>query len=296
MMLPELYIPIRICFLVMSGCLWAAPAIHVSVESKLPDLPEVERRINALHSLSLRAANGDWERSLLDAGRLSINNVLALVPTDFVGMATFETVNGDTLVGSWQAEPTTGVRSMWLWDEPEYNWFLLECDPHAFESPGATQEFLTRMISWNHAMVSFDVLDIRYAAGAEGSLLIGQSSLSPPYPYGSELRFFAVRSAGSVYLAVEAGKQLFAYPSQGRYVPERFPPLSARVTGWDKSKLLSEVGKMRSATGPIAHFNNRDAILIPEIVRRGVTDADLDALMLPLGRGNGVKDLKYRLI
>jgi hypothetical protein len=40
---------------------------------------------------------------------------------------------------------------------------------------------------------------------------------------------------------------------------------------------------MRSAPGPIAHFNNRDAILIPEIVRRGVTDADLDKLMLPIG-------------
>jgi hypothetical protein len=248
----------------------------------LPDFPEIEHKLTALGEHNLRPPQGDLEQKMVAAGKASIGDILRVVPGTFLGTTTFEEDGMDVLVAAWDVDDPGRVRRVWVRDEPAFNWLVLDCDASVFASPASIKTFFQQVHWGDDEHFKVDRLDLAYSYSGGRSVMSGAGSTSPYNHLGVEMEFYAIREPGMVRLTIKGGKQLFSkYPHDMRYVPERFPPLAERVANWDKRKLLSEIGRMLELPGSIAHSTNRDEILIPEVVSRGLADEDLPVLMMP---------------
>jgi hypothetical protein len=249
-----------------------------------PDNEEVERIVSTIRTLTLRAPEGAWESSFLRAGEHSFDLVLRTPLGPLVGMTTIKNGDDDVLVAKWQlGQPASlGARGLWIWDTPDYNWFVVECEPATATSAVATQAFLSQLLKWDFMIPNPLVVRFRYAES--GQHLFRGYSYQEQEEYGHEYRLFGLRADSGVYTLLKLGKGQFSalgYPEGGIYVPERFPPLETSVKGWSKGYILAEVGRLWSRSTAFAHNNNRDVILISEAARRGLDRTDLEMLLLP---------------
>jgi hypothetical protein len=261
---------------------WAFCSTQVKIlEREIGDSVEIRERLDSLANLHLRQPSGPWETLLTEVGKSSINRVLAPAPSDLIGITVRKIGEDDALVSAWKTD-SPGFSRIWVLDEPEYNWFVLESDPHQFESPESIRAFWNRTIAWATDGVPLAQVELTMSRGSGRFLLAGTGRINPNYAWGGEVEVYAVRTSTGAVFALKCGKQLFSgYPSEARYVPERFPPLAGRIATWKKQDLFDQIGRMKERTGPIRHFANRDSILIAEIVRRGLTDNDFDKLFSP---------------
>src|SRR5205823_8685943 len=99
--------------------------------------------------------------------------VLPLPLGPLVGVATVTNEGSDVLIANWRFNDSlgTGVRGLWIWDTPEYNWFVIKCDAERFKSAASTESFLNQVLQWQSEKTSPLVLQLRY------TLAMGQTFL-----------------------------------------------------------------------------------------------------------------------
>jgi hypothetical protein len=260
----------------------AAGGVPITIfDRPFSDDPELLGRLDNLSQLALTNPSGEWEQRLTDAAKKSIGAMITAVPGELIGVNVGAYNGMDIMTSAWNTD-SPGVRKIWVLDEPEYNTFVLECEPVPTSSGDSVKSLIGTFIKPDEeSFVRLARFEVGFSHIAKRLVAGGYGSISPPYPNGGEIHVFVVRSPGVVLLMLQAGKRLFRYPEEAAYVPERFPPLSSRISVWSQAKLISEVGKMTAQPSPIRYFSNRDEILIQEIVNRGITDQQIETLMSP---------------
>jgi len=270
--------------LALSTASTAGVRIELTAVPELPRDAQGESIVRAVLGFAARQPQDATEAAYLKAAERSFEAVLIPRPGPVVGMTTVKNEGDDVLIAQWQpGQPAaTGVEGFWVWDAPDYSWFVLKCDPANFKSPASAQDFLGRILKWETGAPDPLRMNLRYAASEVGDFLDGTADLWL-VGSGTKYRVLGVRSGPDSYLLVQVWKELFrlGYPEGGVYVPERFPPLKELVKGWSKERILSEVGRLWDRSDWFANIAIRDQILIAESARRGLGRSDLELLFFP---------------
>ncbi|HMG04827.1 MAG TPA: hypothetical protein VK581_05155 [Chthoniobacterales bacterium] len=199
-------------------------------------------------------------------------------------MATVKSAGGDVLAANWRpgASADFGVRSIWVWDTAEYNWFVLQCDPAIVVSSRSTEKFINQVLNWQLVLPTSSIIQFRYSPASSGTFLIGSAHILYA-DRGGDYSVSGIRVNSKSYVLITVGKARFMrdYPEGGAYVPERFPPLRELAGGWSKQQILAEIGKMWLMRGAISKINSRDIILISEAAKHGFTADDLYTVLMP---------------
>jgi hypothetical protein len=88
--------------------------------------------------------------------------------------------------------------------------------------------------------------------------------------------FAALVAEGRAYVGVGLSKWMLQYPRAASQVRERFPPLRERLASVSRQALFEELGKGYAAGRILTYPENRDAIILEEILSRGpLTDAEV---------------------
>ena len=186
------------------------------------------------------------------------------------------------MIAKWEAKDAgeKGVLALWIYDTPDYNWFIVKCDPSSFSPSASIPAFLKQVLNWPYIWPLNLGLKSSLVKGAE--LFRGTAMLSQPWR-GEEYGLVGLRLDSGCYLVLKVGKGQFTlgYPEGWAYVPERFPPLKELVKGWSIERVLSEIGKTWAVNAAFANNNYRDTILIREVVQRGLDSEALRRLLLP---------------
>lgn len=263
-----------------------AAGVRIEITS-VPEQPrdaQGESIVRAVQGFAARQPQDATEAAFLKAAGRSFEAVLIPRPGPLVGMTTIKSGGDDVLIAQWQpGQPAaTGVESFWVWDAPDYSWFVLKCDSANFKSPASAQDFLGRILKWETGAPDPLRLNLRYAV-SEGGVFLDGTADQLLVGSGPEYRVLGVRSGPDSYLLVQVWKELFrlGYPEGGVYVPERFPPLKELVKGWSKERILSEVGRLWDRSDWFAKIAIRDDILIAEAAKRGLDRSDLELLFFP---------------
>jgi hypothetical protein len=255
--------------------------LHLATASP-PEAEEAKQIVATLPRLPMRAPATDWERTLLEAGQTSSRQVLKNPLGPLLGMTTTTTARGDVLASTYEAGDGAkfGIRGYSLWDEADRTWFIMSVDPKSLSSVASADALIRSTAMWGYGYKVF--INVLYAAAPSQTALWGEGDLLYRYR-GAAYDIVGLRVGGDAYLLLSVGKLTFKpmYPDDGIYVPERFPRLRDLVPSWTKQRLLSEVGRFWDSGTAMAKNNQRDRILIAEIVKRGVSDEDLTRLLLP---------------
>jgi hypothetical protein len=95
------------------------------------------------------------------------------------------------------------------------------------------------------------------------------------------LREFSITGlvrGNELFMTVRIGKGFTRnYYPVPPFVPERFPPLTETITSWDFGQIRGEVGRHLKPGDGFSEY--RDAILIEELVRRGLSEVQLVELL-----------------
>src|SRR5690242_12932536 len=123
-----------------------------------PVLPEAHI-VAAIKSALMRTPENMWEEELIKARQRSIETVLAGPPGSLAGMSTTTDAEADILLSRWEPDNLfdLGFRALYLWDMPDFNWFVIKCDPSRFASADNTEAFLKKVLTWHFMPSSFRV-------------------------------------------------------------------------------------------------------------------------------------------
>jgi hypothetical protein len=271
--------------LVIGAGAYAEAGLETVTVPAIPEYKEAAEIVASIRGLVLRSPQDEWERSLLGAGARSFSRVSVRSLGPLVGMmiAKSREDGSDALVAEWQPGESAadGVRGLWVWDAPEYSWFVFQCDPAKFASSNVTQDFLDGFLKWRSILPPNVPLRVQYSATSRPSFLAAFTVL-PFAERGLEHSLHGIWQNSQAYLLIRAGKAWFSttYPKGGIYVPERFPPLKELAKNWDKERILTETARTWQTRGPGTYHHYRDSILISELAARGFTREDLERLLL----------------
>jgi hypothetical protein len=278
-------LPLLLVSLVTCAAAQPEARLEVVAVPMIQEYKEAGEIVASIRGLVLTAPKDAWERSLLDAGERSFGRVSLKSTGPLVGMTIVKgnEEGSDALVAQWEPgdAATAGVRSVWLWDTPEYSWFVIQCDPANFASIKSAQSFLDSFLKWRSIVPAYVPLQVQYAPASRLGFLAAYPVMTFAEK-GGEYSLHGVTQNSAKYLLIRAGKGWFStlYPEGGIYVPERFPPLKELAKGWGKERILAETARTWQARGPSTYHYYRDSILITELASRGFTRDDLERLLL----------------
>jgi hypothetical protein len=184
------------------------------------------------------------------------------------GLYTLQSERGDVLVARWlSAEPTATNkqfdRAVWAWDEPWWRSFVIEVEWSLMDSAAAMARYCEGLFQWDNRWRRSLTLRRLESSDDNRDWIEGHFELyeraSAQAPL--ELSLMAVRDGGRAYIIVTV-------PGIDS-VPERFPPLRERITGYSKAQILAEMGGGLHGRLPRYPFA-RDSILVEELVSRGL--------------------------
>jgi hypothetical protein len=263
----------------------AESGLEIVPVSAIPEYKEAGDIVASIRGLVLRSPQDAWERSLVKAGERGFGLVSLKSMGPLTGMTIVKGNNegNEALVAQWEPGESAGdgLRAVWLWDTPEYSWYVIQCDPARFASSNATQGFLDGLLRWQSILPAYTSLRVQYSPASSPRFLVAFPALTFA-ERGLEYSLHGVWHNSGPYLLIRAGKGLFStlYPEGGIYVPERFPPLKELAKEWDKERILAETARTWQARGPSTYQRFRDSILISELANRGITGSDLERLLL----------------
>jgi hypothetical protein len=235
---------------------------------------------------AFRPPSAKFEQVHLQAAEKGVEQVFSFGVGDLVGVTTFSNQEGDVFAARWKTSSgiaESGITEITVWDAPEYNFFILDCTQQMFESQSAAKASVKRILQWKRKYPYLPSVRITYGHVNDRLRLGGTGFLAPGYEFGSEFDILAIEDSTGISLVFKIAKAPFAffYPDESVYVPERFPPLRERIATWSRNQILSEIGRMWSERGSIQAYPNRDRILIREALVRGVSESELQAILLP---------------
>lgn len=247
--------------------------------------------LDRVRSRALRPPENYWEQLHVQAAQRAIESVLSVKPASLSGISTLTEDGGDVLLSKWATTDTAlAMDGIAVWDSPEFIYFVLRCAPEFFATPQTVLTHLRSLLSWKFTGTYLMAIQAWHGKWADGTVLAGGGRVGPGFQTGSqfgwEFTLLAKRRAGAVELVLQFGKVPFRslYPDESSYVNERFPPLKERVIEWSRAMILAEIGRTLDASGPIQAFQDRDRILIREILKRGLDSQHVEDLLLGVGK------------
>lgn len=258
--------------------------LDINAVSSLREMNEEQHIVSTIRVMTLRLPQNSWEEDLVRAGERGFESVLNLPVGSRHGMVTLKDNGVDVLVGNWDSGQSSklGISGFWIWDTPDYAWFVVGSTRDNFSSLHSTAGWLEEVLKWQFAAPEPLPLHLRYLSNSTSAFLNGFAVL-PYAERGSSYLVSGIGVGSDAYVLLKLGKSYLTrlYPEGGAYVPERFPPLRDLVKAWSQEQILSEVGKMWLKEQPDANNNFRDSILISAAVEGGLKAADLESLLLP---------------
>jgi len=249
--------------------------------------------VNSLDESRLSAITpGDWKEQMLVAAQTSVPWLWHLKLGTAAGIYTTSSEQGDVLVSLWRdlesdVPASEREKAVWLWDEPWTSLFIVKVAPAVAMDQAALARYCEDLFLWKDDMIR--TLTLRTILMPDGNnwTLGGFDHPTPSGVPGATINAFVAGNEG--YLIVQIPKPLVkdVYPLGGSGVPERFPPLSARLGGYTKAALIAELGSgypMRTLGYPY----HRDLIVDSELLTRGIlTVSELREVVLgPFGNLN----------
>ena len=153
-----------IVLLLLGNIAYADMRIEFASVATLPTWEGVSRIIGAIEHTRIEPPQDEWEEALLAASKDSFKSVLTSPVGALVGMATVKANEGDVFIAKWEAgRDGHGIRSVWAWDTPEHNWFVMQCNPAEFASAARTEGFLNAVLRL--AFTPPTRLQLKYAPG-----------------------------------------------------------------------------------------------------------------------------------
>jgi hypothetical protein len=196
---------------------------------------------------------------------------------------TYRNSVGDNLLMEWHFQESFAEGNVILRDTPYYSTFSIGLTSGSWQTRDELGNLLAALIRWQTAPINISGLPVSVGPDyAETAAFSGM----PPALFlirGFVRDFFVLgrASQGQLFIQVDVGKSysdgLEGVPA---FVPERFPPLRALARSWDVQKILQEIGR---PTDPSVggHFSDkRDFILITELARRGLGEAEVIRLLV----------------
>lgn len=213
-------------------------------------------------------------REEIDRDAKFLSSALGIVLHSMVASQIDKSSGKDVLLLRWVVTNDAYVTGVTFRDTPSSNDIWLEVSPQLFSSEWIVKGFLQA-----HLLKSTPSLTLREAALYFDPKLIKQSdtvfgggfvSTDDPSDNGL-ISLHASTMSNRLTLAIVAGKQLIPnlYPREMLNIPERFPPLSQVAKSWTLEEINRELGKDR----------NRDVILADELIRRRVSQKDLEQII-----------------
>lgn len=209
---------------------------------------------------------------------------------------------GDVLIAEWSFEEPFGSGWIVLTDTPYYSTYAFRTRGCRIRTQADLTAFLRSALVWGNS----PVLPNLEAAPASSGVSVGGVSADPFFfitlPAGSgPITFFSGSPSGSPRWALSPylhvadfeidglleGEEWFftfgvgksytqgLYPVRAR-IPERFPPLGDLAKSWSFAQVRGEVGRqVKPFVGGADYTADRDQILIAELVRRGLSEAQV---------------------
>jgi hypothetical protein len=196
------------------------------------------------------------------------------------GVATLSSKGRDILIAKWKRDPAfPTVKSVAVWDDPDFDLFLFEVDPSVVKSAEDIRTFWKSLFLVPNHILRLVKVEFKLARKSEiGTTGVGWvehlgvlPAFRDPYsdPRGEGLYVGAYRTHNRAYMCLWAGKQLFHFDRDTAFIPERFPPLKQRLKNAATSSLLNQL------TGP----RPRVFVVADELVSRKLTPAEFNKML-----------------
>ncbi len=253
-------------------------ASHVSIDPGSRNLSataaeaELDQIIGQLNMAKLRPLIADsWEDQVVQAAKKGATASLRIKIADLSGPTfyTLQSAQGDVLVAHWSgSDSARPEKAIWLWDTPFETMFLTEVEQSLLKRETFVPH-LEGLFRWQDFAKLRSITLIYPPAGSATTVIAGILDHERQERGAWRIRLLA-KSQGTVgYVAVGITKAMLSYPVEADGVPERFPPLRARIKTSTWEALLGEVGRGYVPKQLLTYPTNRDAIVIREIIGRG---------------------------
>jgi hypothetical protein len=215
-------------------------------------------------------------RAALDQQQRGMKHIFQASWPRLEGYTTLNRDNQDILVANWKSDNDGGpLGRVSVWDTPLHDVFVFEVDNEVLNSAERIKALVDGLLLWSTAPLQiarthyYLLLKEPSALGVVGSgnVVYERFSALP----NEEFNFFIAgyRLKTGSYLCFFVGKKLV--DEAPNLLPERFPPLKARIRDSSTDALLQDLDSPGS--------QERDNILIHELVSRKLSDDEFDRLV-----------------
>ena len=237
-------------------------------------------------------SNGAFDsraEALLKASERFTQTIFNFPTLQFQKAITYQKENSDEMLVEWSFNEPIGKGTLILRDTPFMSQYMTQFDGCACHSKEDLARLLTRLVSWAKPPINVGGIDIRVQTSYPAA---GAFSGAPPPPFTEvavirDFNFSGWLRDQDMFLNVNVGKSFTkSYYPVAPFIPERFPPLSELVGSWSSRHIWDEVGRPAGPNADIDLSERRDALLITELARRGLSQEEYIELLrnVPPGR------------
>lgn len=251
------------------------------IASSSMDAVLVEEALIRAKSAPLQKPSDAVVSAALDADERHMKSIFQEQWGLLAGVSTKEYGKEDILLAKWSGSPgDPAVRSVVLWDAPQFNMTIVQCDPTVLVSADGVRSFLGRFLKFTgsplgEVSVDFRILGKPSVPGIVGVGWVNYTRSPERALPGYEFELSAYHLGRDAYFVFRTGKKLIGgvYSSDMVFISERFPPLRERIRQFDKKELVARLGATPE----------QDAILIRALLERGLSEDEFQLLLS--GRG-----------
>jgi hypothetical protein len=228
-----------------------------------------------------KGGRSDYTDAALAAALTSARRLFTVETPEPGRIATLTEPGGDVLTAGWAPTRSSGpLRPVLLWDDPNWETVIFECLAGQILSPQSLQKLSEDLLRFDDDLFAGAKMYLRLPPPANGRVMVGFSQKSNvimrQFEFGPQVKFAGVLHGKYAYLSVSFTSRMGSYPSQFKGIPERFPPLEARIGAWPTRHLAEEL--MRPAEAPLPSGPNfvadpgssgkRESVLVRELMTR----------------------------
>jgi hypothetical protein len=186
---------------------------------------------------------------------------------------------GDNLIAAWKFQDRDRAGTVILNDTPYFSQYVLRVSNPKITSASDAQEFLNSL--FDKASLPVEVRATKFTVSTSGARVrVDAHFMMSPQPLVHEFRLSGTGYPDAWYGTVLFGKGLlqkcYAEPT---FIPERFPALTELVKSWSVSRLWSEFGDKFDSPLARQHADDRNRVIITELLRRGMSPDDVIRLL-----------------
>ena len=212
--------------------------------------------------------------SLLKASELFTKTIFTFSTLQRRKASTYQKGNSDEMLVEWSFAESFGNGTLLLRDTPFLSQYMIKLDNCDCRSKDTLARLLTAVVAWAKPPVNVGGIDIRISANYPNATAFsgGPSPIFSETEVIRDFNFWGDLKDQDLYLSINVGKShTQAYYPVPPFVPERFPPLSALLESWSSQHIWGEVGRPAGPSADVDLSDRRDAMLITELVRRGLS-------------------------